>query len=123
MTIKTFIEKAIEGAWRYKYAGNLVSVDDINGLVEFMTPHETTFEIHISQILLDPLAWQAVGKVEGWYEERVICRGSIACEKGVDERHNPCVWETRQAKWKQEMHRMIDALAEGKTIEKFIETL
>lgn len=74
MTIQQFIEKAKLGGYS-EYA------DDIRGM------------------LLDSLAWKAVGKVEGW-------------EANGD----------RYA-WLYFMHRMIDALADGKTISDFLATL
>lgn len=86
MTIQTFIEKAIEGGWKpsASWFGD-VPVDSDG----------------YHTVLLNPLAWKAVGKVEGW------------------------VWndEKRNAGYIYNMHRMIDALAEGKTIEQFLEIL
>lgn len=92
MKIITFIEKAIEGGWNHPK--------------EDCSYCETPVEV----ILLDPLAWQAVGKVEGWQDVQAGYResdGLILYESG----------------WKRRMHRMIDALAEGKTITQFLETL
>ena len=78
MTIKTFIEKAIEGGWEKPSFG-----------------WETEDESEQAVMFLDPLAWQAVGIVVGWddYGSRV------------------------------QMHNMIDALTEGKSLKEFIETL
>jgi len=82
MTIKDFINKAIEGGW----------------MPDADTP-EIYYEGIRTNALLDPLAWQAVGKVEGW-EDR-----------------------DTEPNWQNKMHQMIDALVEGKTLEEFIETL
>lgn len=85
MKIQTFIEKAIAGGWK----GDAFPIWHVNN------PHS---------MLLDPLAWQAVGKVEGWGAEIP----SYMLGKPV---------------WHTNMSRMIDALASGKTIEQYLETL
>ena len=51
---KRFIEVAIEGRWKYK-SGN-----------EPLLNHWECGALTIEEILIDPLAWQAVGKVLGW---------------------------------------------------------
>lgn len=56
-------------------------------------------------LFLEVEAWKAVGKVEGW--------NLGAHRVGAD----------ITPRWKKYMHRMIDALAEGKTIEQYLETL
>jgi hypothetical protein len=53
--------------------------------------------------ILDPEMWKAVGKVEGW-------------SKGLK-------GYSREVPWRRNMHRMVDALAEGKSIEEFLATL
>ena len=61
---KQFIEDAIEGGWRKGYY-----------LDEYVMEHASFRTIgdedrdseSIGTILLDPLAWQAVGKTRGWY--------------------------------------------------------
>lgn len=90
MTIQTFIEKAIEGGWKRQELFHLWS--------DAKTP--------CPFFLLDPLAWQAVGTVEGW-----------PCKK-EDGRMQPVPFG-----WLQNMHDMINALAEGKTVEEYLETL
>jgi hypothetical protein len=106
--VKKFIEKAIAG-WYEMENDEIVETD---GLEVTITDEgyetalsgktkNTVTKFTIEQILLDPLAWQAVGKVEGW-------------GKG---KHGLMMYE-----WLTNMHRMIDALAEGKTIDEFLET-
>lgn len=53
MNIKTFIKKAIEGGW---VPNKNIPFADIEGYAGF----------YKEGTLLDPLAWQAVGNVEGW---------------------------------------------------------
>lgn len=98
MTIKKFIEFAIEGGCLgYRYLLSLAD-DEINESSGF------------AFMLLDPKAWQAVGKVEGW-------TGLRHCEWADKQEANE--YEVWQYHW----HSMIDALAEGKSIEEFIKTL
>ena len=58
-----------------------------------------------ADVFLDPLAWKAVGKVCGWTQVAPYNRWGI------------------EAHWYWNMHQMIDALVEGKSLEEFIETL
>ena len=112
MTIKQFIEKAIKGGWKLNTLGHEQAHIDVNLL-------NTGW---YSDIMLDPLAWQAVGKVRLWNQwECPKCKaqyqmsGMITCPD--------CKHQGAREVWIVNMHRMIDALAEGKTIEEFIETL
>jgi len=115
MTIKQFIEKAIEGGWR-PHVENWES-----------TPHSWLYRHYF---LTDPKAWKAVwslNKGECW-----ACEGKKYFKKFASEeldKESPCgncdctgtdEWEKP---WIRDMKRMIDALAEGKTIEEFIQTL
>jgi hypothetical protein len=112
MTIKEFIEKAIEGEWKPFKTIEVVG-DGFWDKVDFQTfgySHPSNADkviasINMYRLILDPEAWKAVGKVEGWGTEP---SGSIY---------------QGEEKWFRHMHRMIDALAEGKTIEQFIATL
>jgi hypothetical protein len=109
MTIKTFIKKAIEGQQdnlpRHKVIRAneyWVTLEDANG---------TEYTQALPIWLLNKESWQAVGKVEGW--------------KGIQwhsiyEGFRPSSWTRR---YHYEMHRMIDALYEGKTIEEYLQTL
>lgn len=109
MTSKEFIERAIEGGWEYNEFPKLwgkVPFKHFNpktSSVVFLNPiTRRQMWVQFSKILLDPIAWQAVGKVEGWKSPYNI---------------------EIQTEWSKNMHRMIDALCEGKTIEEFLETL
>lgn len=93
MTTKQFVAKALEGGWRYENP-ELKQEEDILEV------------IGIEDILLDPLAWEAVGKVEGW-ESKITYKDRLKYE----------------GTWLGYMHAMIDALAEGKSISEFLETL
>jgi len=83
MTVQTFIEKARSVGY-----GTYYECDEA--------------------YFLDPEAWKAVGKVEGWGPgTRVELGGGFWTED----------------MWLKHMHRMIDHLAEGGTIESYLETL
>jgi hypothetical protein len=103
-SIQQFIEKALAGGWR-------PDVQEFS-IIRFYERH---FEYQLRSIalgrsspirmmvyeavLLDPKAWQAVGKVERWYE------GFYGPE------------------WLHHMRKMIDALAEGHTLEAYVQSV
>ncbi len=96
MTIAEWKEKAFEGG--YSQVGF----------------PEVEPNLHI--MLLSAEAWKAVGKVEGWKDS--VCFGC----GDTSERICDCEQRTGE-EWLLNMHDMIDALAEGKTIEQYLETL
>lgn len=101
MKIKDFIEKAIEGGWHN---------------VNYPDPDEMRAYGNQEAMFLDLFAWRAVGKVERW--DNLGANGS---DKGKKMHYgNKCLCDTPELFF---MHRMIDALAEGKTIEQYLETL
>lgn len=124
MTPKQFIEKAIEGGWipnqikgQMNYGWNwketpfgprLELWDDVGGV----------YFLNTDNMLLDPLAWQAVGKVEGWG----ISIGMEESKQIPNTDHYTFKIKERFM-WKENMHRMIDALCEGKSIEQFLENI
>lgn len=134
---KQFIEKAIEGGWNKGYK-LLYVTDDSAVLLAHKTQIGRSIALIVSEVLLDPLAWQAVGKVEGW---KITVQGCFVCGKPFTDanslsEHKECLrdygneegeeWVMKDVEidsWKYNMHRMIDALAEGKTIEEFLKIL
>lgn len=123
MTTQTFIEKAIEGGWGkdFFYRGEITSCKKEAGKIYLEWYSGETESLHLYEeskecVLLDPSAWQAVGKVEGWkkngFDLEGMARGGVPTTKY----HNV-------PEWKMNMRRMIDALAEGKTIEQYLKTL
>ena len=99
MQIKQFIEKAIEGG--HYPSSRMQKVLDGNRRMG-----KTSAKLYFmwNVIFLDPKAWEAVGKVEGWREG------------DIEDDENP-------PDYVLQMHQMIDALCEGKTVEEFIKTL
>lgn len=61
-------------------------------------------ELHFMAMLLDTLAWQAVGKTRGWTEDLPSGKPSTIG-------------------WQHEWHRFIDALADGKDIEEALQAI
>lgn len=92
MTFPTFIKDAVKGGYV------------LGGMDEARTKKDGYAHKH--QILLDPLAWKAVGKVEGW-------GGNTECNK-CGKNFNG---------WKGKMTGFMDAICDGKTIEQYLETL
>ena len=136
MTIKQFISCAIEGGWNESYTlknfgimGDVLLVDGMRSKA-----------LIVAEIILDPSAWRAVGKVKGWKEGEVrVCVGcGVSPEpeevslwgkhigKYDGRKKNGCdsdVWVYNHGQYEIEMHGMIDALCDGKTIEEYIATI
>jgi len=101
MTIEQAIQKAIKNGW------DVMKVPSFDG-VEFLNN---------SEVCLDPLFWQALGKGLGWKEtyyclcsyEDWTC-GELGCSQGWSE-------------WQYYWHKLIDHLANNGTIESFFELL
>lgn len=124
-----FIEDAIKGGWKQEEierctihfvhenandgAKNCLVID--NSYTDSVTGirHNIAKHYSIGDILLDPLAWQAVGKTRGW--EDVIDwtpLASVHCARCGDE-----VSMGTQRTWKYNIHLFIDHLAEGDDID------
>jgi len=122
MTIEEIVNKGIKGGWRphthngvYEFCTS-IKVNQYN--ISFIDEESDDFcNLKLEQILLDPKFFQAVGKVEGW--EKV---GKCKVCGNVEEKCTGQFIASRKG-WLSNMHRMIDALAEGKTLEEFIKTL
>lgn len=112
MTIKQFISKAIEGGW-----------DDTDCAFSSVKPNidwKVASWEYDEKIFLDPKAWQAVGKVEGWYD--IHCEHCPKIDYSEYGEPGECECFAKD-EWKVKMHQMIDALVDGKTLEEFIKTL
>lgn len=109
-----FIEDAIKGGWGIlprinKRPSSFEIWDDDIDLKYRDNFHSTT----IQKIILDPLAWQAVGKTRGWDRQEEHTDGKI-----LGDRFNGL-----RDKWKKNWHRFIDRLADGKTIEEALQAI
>ena len=103
-SIQQFIEKALAGGWRPEAREfSIISFSEHHFEYQLQStgagrPSAIRFMVY-ETVLLDPKVWQAVGKVEQWYE------GYYGPE------------------WLHHMHKMIDALAEGQTLEAYIQSV
>lgn len=128
LNAQSFIEKAIEGGWGKDafYRGEVTHCKTENGKIYLEWFSGETESLHLHEeakerILLDPLAWKAVGKVEGWGTSIKYVATSLSKEEllramvNLDEKTIETVLRMEdEPRWLHEMHRMIDALAEGK---------
>ena len=102
MHTKQFIEDAIEGGWgNEKHATREEIILNTMG--------ESTQWEYNERILLDPLAWQAVGKTRDWVVgdeiECPVCDGEMSID------------------WRWYMHLAVEHIAMGKTIEETLEAI
>lgn len=118
MNIKEFIEKAIEGGWRATIVTNGIKMT--SGNWEAIMMQAGSFS---GVWLLDPLAWQAVGKVEGWGKYLCEhCGQDFDPQETREELHDVCMQANRcrgiwQEDFRPKMHRFIDSLCDGKSLE------
>ena len=96
MIIETFIKKAIKGGWKHEDKETLWEPNHNHCIT--MRGKDNADVVPIEKIVLDPLAWQAVGKVE--------------TEEFLAEEYG-----------RVKMLQMTQALIDGKSIEEYIETL
>ena len=111
MITQEAIKKAVEGGFE-QYKGfdfngfNLVPNSDLVELIYSAEGGDTTKTISIQEILLYPQFWQCLGKAMGWTDNH-ISQGFPHYGK----------------QWHFEWHRLINCLAEGKTIEDYFKQL
>ena len=103
-SIQQFIEKALAGGWRPEAREcSIIGFSERHFEYQLQSivagrPSVIRFMVY-EKVLLDPTVWQAVGKVEQWYEGRY----------GPELLHH--------------MRTMIDALAEGQTLEAYVQSV
>jgi len=102
--IQQFIEKALVGGWRPE-AREFSIIGFFERHFEYqlqsvLQGRSSAVRMMVYEaVLLDPKVWQAVGKAEQWYEGR----------------YGP--------EWLHHMRTMIDALAEGHTLEAYVQSV
>ncbi len=102
MTIKEFIEAAMEGGYSQVDSLN-IHQSDMN---TYRSASVKDLMRNIYRVFLDPEAWKAVGKVQGFY--------SNLAPKTVN---TPCY------QWELNFIHLTAALLDGKTLEEYIATL
>lgn len=121
MTIQQAIEKAIAGGWPtgLEASKNIFHFEIHEwGMTWDVDPGS---DLTIEEIVLQPDFWRALGKTEGW-------KTSEAYQKQSYIRVHPDGTFTRDDKpvlnqWEIAMHRLIDTLAAGGSIEDFFSSL
>ena len=117
MTIKEIIEKGIEGGYLKEKNPKLFGGLEIlygeetnNWSIGWKNKEEDCNDgMSIHKLVLDPKFWESYGKVEGW-EDSVVFNTNGESKKSINQ-HS------------RKMHKMIDHLCNGGTIESYIETL
>jgi hypothetical protein len=116
-----FIEDAIKGGWGHTHEKYILH--EVNQEIEFCTyfkegeldylgevtevgQHKSSTRLSLGIALLDPLAWQAVGKTRGWTETILDSYPAI-----------------HDYQWRREWHRFIDYLADEETIDEALQAI
>lgn len=111
--IEQAIREAKENGW-----------DDGNVAFFSETKHDDSWLVdgwqYDNKAFLDPLFWQALGKARGWGECHV-CGCKVFTNSVCDNCRDTIVKHPDD--WKDEWHRFIDHLAEGKDAESFFKDL
>lgn len=122
--VNDFLRKAVLGGWDW------LGSPRVKLYIE--KSHCSWPQMPAEIMLMDPKAWQAVGKTMGWekgrpFKQSVPARTGPVRKDGTRSSYPSVIRMQRTAprpnQWRKEWHRMIDALAEGKTIEEYLETL
>ena len=115
MTIQEAIEKAIEGGYLSEDIRGRKAEVELE--VDILIIQAGNFEMTVpeSMVFLDHLFWHSLGKELGWKDR--IYTAQVGHVNGYHDK------EVRQEKWRKQWHRLIDALAEGRTAEEYFETL
>lgn len=100
---KKWVEDAIAGGWN-TYRDHFINVRG-DGL-----PYREFNEYVVAATLLDPLAWQAVGKTRGWVEKTYWT---------MENEVKIILLDTWQNQW----HTFIQDLADGKTINEALQAI
>lgn len=108
---QTFIKLAIEGGWNAARCH-----DHISWVWSRGGEKESFSKICTFSIILDALAWQAVGKVKGWSGGEIgvcsLCGQRKVADCNCAPEHSFVIEE-----WLYWQHQMLDLLADGKSIE------
>ena len=108
MKIEQAIQKAIERGWLKDFDPKwMPKMEQVS-----LRYRDWLDWVTIQKALLDPLFWQALGKAMGW--------GKYCDCLPIGHEHK---LHCEMSEWFQEWHRLIDALAGGKSIEEYFDTL
>ena len=114
---QTIIEDGIKGGWNKQYPvvetpeGVFHSKKDVRDILINWNGRDDCQIIRIHEALLDPKFWEAVGVARGW--------GECKCPRG-ELGQEDCKYWMEPIKM---MHKFIDALAQGLSIDEALKTL
>lgn len=137
MKLEEAIKIAIENGWK-PFAGYLRKKFEMEDDCAIFYDKVNVRRYYFSDMVLDPLFWQALGKGLGWEPWRLY-RNGMATSKDYPE-HEKHRWVKENSEkigvfdinspvmswqrvWIAEWHRFIDHLAEGKDIQNFFTNL
>lgn len=128
-----FIKDAVKGGW-FPIAHGINATKEYwmsGSRWKFSLDDGVVISPEIEVIMLDPDAWRAVGKVRGWdgkpkHDKDCVWMNSD-CEYKQTHFYCPHAHHACQCKsyhpWCENMHGLIDALADGKSIEDYLSTI
>lgn len=125
MTIKQFIEKAIEGGATFQgvdYSKHSLTVDNRRCGVWAEKDGQRSF-IEVLHAVLRPSVWKAVGSAEGWKGFRRNAGDATWALYDWESDADSLVDMSGIPEWQWKMHAMIDHLCNGGTVESYLETL
>ncbi len=114
MTIETWVQKAIEGGWGSS-SWRFVRVTKSKKVMFTVEGYFRPFGIPLAEMVINPDAWRAVGKVRPNTAKGV---GHVVLNSPVGYALNEDIDFAEYS-----MMRMVHALCDGKTLEAFIATL
>lgn len=119
MTIQQAIEKAIQGGWEPRDS----ALEHWNKIMPTLHPIDQARII--SEALLQPEFWKALGKSMGWIERCDKCGAELYTDSEAFRRYgcDDCKCGDATEGWLVEWHAFIDHLAEGNSIESYFESL
>jgi hypothetical protein len=110
MTIQQAIEKAVYGGYFPSYIRK-VGKEKTEDILR---------NIRLADTFLDPLFWQSLGKAMGWGTARLVEPDILwLTDKEIRPDFLPEIVLDEREEWKEQWHRLIDHLAEGKNAESF----
>lgn len=123
--LERFLQDALKGGWSHRNwkMGDEYRVRDntVQRAGNEYEEHSWYDLFEVESMLIDPLAFQAVGKVRGWELGGQACTSGDGCIEGNGSMHEGlCEWKDYKLDWFYHMHRMIDSLALGKTLEEAV---
>ena len=121
MDIKEFIEKAIDGGWKPDFGRNIEYAGhnsdwSVWNFTDGNNKGSSTTENN-KLALLDPKAWEAVGKVEGWEDETYDINMPANNKRGAYKIKMKRRKSKSEPAWKKKQLNFVKHLQQGLSIE------